>query len=192
MFWIMASSRARTAGGEAVADAAPEWSLAPGNGQVDHDGGFVADLPGTYRVLATFAGKTAEAMVEVRPRDVRRPTTLVGRLPLPFPTAEFWLHPDGKHVVYRLSGSDVADLWVRLREVAETHLLELGVALTQIAAHPDADARLVVGRDVVDFNYDDTTVTNTGHFILALDAIMLFTGYSLFLRRDLHAAGVKA
>lgn len=28
--------------------------------------------------------------------------------------------------------------------------------------------------------------------ILALDAIMLFTGYSLFLRRDLHAAGVKA
>ena len=27
----------------------------------------------------------------------------------------------------------------------------------------------VVGRDVVDFNYDDTTVTNTGHFILAID-----------------------
>jgi plastocyanin len=89
--------RARTGGGETVADASPEWSLAPGNGQVDHDGSFVADLPGSYRVLATFAGKTAEAAVEVRPRDARRPTTLVGRLPLPFPAAEFWLHPDGKH-----------------------------------------------------------------------------------------------
>jgi hypothetical protein len=89
--------RASTAAGEAVADASPEWSLAPGNGQVDHDGSFVADLPGAYRVLATFAGRTAEAMVEVRPRDARRPTTLVGRLPLPFPAAEFWLHPDGKH-----------------------------------------------------------------------------------------------
>ena len=88
---------ARTGSGEAVRDAAPDWSLAPGSGRVDHDGAFVADAPGTYRVLAQFAGKTAEAVVEVRPRDVRRPTTLVGRLPLPFPAAEFWLHPDGKH-----------------------------------------------------------------------------------------------
>jgi plastocyanin len=89
--------QARTAGGQSVADAIPEWSLAPGHGLVDHDGGFVADLPGTYQVLATFGGRTATATVEVRPRDVRRPTTLVGRLPLPFPAAEFWLHPDGKH-----------------------------------------------------------------------------------------------
>ena len=89
--------RARTAKGEALPDAVPEWSLAPGNGQIDHDGGFVAALPGTYRVLATFGNRTAIATVEVRPRDVRRPATLVGRLPLPFPAAEFWLHPDGKH-----------------------------------------------------------------------------------------------
>ena len=89
--------RARGAAGQPVPDAVPEWSLAPGNAQVDHDGGFVAELPGSYRVLATFGGKTAAAVVEVRARDVRRPTTLVGRLPLAFPTAEFWLHPDGKH-----------------------------------------------------------------------------------------------
>lgn len=88
---------ARTASGAALSDASPEWSLAPGQGLVDHDGTFVADLPGTYRVLATFGGRTAEALVEVRARDARRPTTLVGRLPLPFPAAEFWLHPDGKH-----------------------------------------------------------------------------------------------
>lgn len=89
--------RAETGSGQAVTDAAPEWSLSPGNAQIEHDGNFVADLPGTYRVLATFAGKSAEAVLEVRPRDVRRPTTLVGRLPIPFNAAEFWLHPDGRH-----------------------------------------------------------------------------------------------
>jgi hypothetical protein len=89
--------RATTAAGRPVADATPEWSISPGDGRIDPDGSFVADQPGSYRVLAGFAGKIAEATVEVRPRDVRRPSTLVGRLPLRFPAAEFWLHPDGKH-----------------------------------------------------------------------------------------------
>jgi hypothetical protein len=89
--------RARTAAGRAVSDAQPEWSLSPGNGQIDTDGGFVADVPGIYRVAANFAGRTAETIVTVRARDVRRPTTLVGRLPIAFPAAEFWIHPDGKH-----------------------------------------------------------------------------------------------
>jgi hypothetical protein len=83
--------------GRVVGDAAPEWSLNPGNGQIDPDGFFVADAPGTYRVTASFAGKVAEGNVEVRPRDVRRPATLVGRLPLRFQAAEFWLHPNGRH-----------------------------------------------------------------------------------------------
>jgi plastocyanin len=89
--------RASTAAGRPVNDAVPEWSINPGNGHIDPDGSFVADEPGTYRVLAGFAGKTTEATVEVRARDSRRPSTLVGRLPLRFPSAEFWLHPDGKH-----------------------------------------------------------------------------------------------
>jgi plastocyanin len=88
---------ARNAAGRAVPDAAPEWSLTPGNGQVDADGGFVASEPGTYRVAAMFGGRMAEGVVEVRARDVRRPTTLVGRLPIKGEAAEFWLHPDGKH-----------------------------------------------------------------------------------------------
>lgn len=80
-----------------VNDAAPEWSLNPGNAQIGSDGGFVADIPGSYRVTASFAGRVVEASVEVRPRDVRRPATLVGRLPLQLRAAEFWLHPNGKH-----------------------------------------------------------------------------------------------
>jgi hypothetical protein len=89
--------RARTSAGRTVDDIVPEWGLSPGNGQIDRDGRFVADEPGTYRVTAGFAGKSTEATVEVRPRDVRRPATLVGRVPIKLRAAEFWLHPDGRH-----------------------------------------------------------------------------------------------
>jgi len=87
----------RTRDGRPVTDASPEWGLSPGDAQIDPDGHFVADMPGSYRVTASFAGKITEATLEVRARDVRRPTTLVGRLPIRMPTAEFWLHPDGRH-----------------------------------------------------------------------------------------------
>lgn len=43
---------------------------------------------------------------------------------------------EGKHIIYRLAGSDVASLWVSLRQVAEEHLLELKMALGQMAADP--------------------------------------------------------
>lgn len=54
---------------------------------------------------------------------------------------------DGKFVIYRLSGPDVARFWVMLREVAEEHLVELRVALGQMVADP---ARLAaVGRQTL-------------------------------------------
>jgi len=43
---------------------------------------------------------------------------------------------DGKYVIYRLAGSDVAGLWVTLRQVAEAHLAELRLALDQMVADP--------------------------------------------------------
>ena len=43
---------------------------------------------------------------------------------------------EGKFIHYRLTGADVAGLGVKLREVAEEHLLELRLALDQMAAHP--------------------------------------------------------
>lgn len=45
---------------------------------------------------------------------------------------------DGKRVLYRLSGADVAHLAVALRAVAGTHLLELQQALQQMAAGDEA------------------------------------------------------
>lgn len=44
---------------------------------------------------------------------------------------------EGRRIVYRLSGGDVAQLGVQLRVVAEEHLLELRLALQQMMAEPD-------------------------------------------------------
>ena len=44
---------------------------------------------------------------------------------------------DGKYVLYRLADPGVADLWVALREQAEERLVELQVALADIATHGD-------------------------------------------------------
>jgi rhodanese-related sulfurtransferase/DNA-binding transcriptional ArsR family regulator len=44
---------------------------------------------------------------------------------------------EGKYVYYRLSGADVANLWVSLRETAEEHLVELRVALEQMTSQPE-------------------------------------------------------
>jgi len=107
---------AKDARGAAVADVRPEWMIAPGSGMVDGDGAFVADLPGTYRVRGSFAGRSAEAVITVAPRDAVRPSQVVGRLGMPqgTMTMEFWLHPDGKHgylstLVGKVYAVDVSD-----------------------------------------------------------------------------------
>jgi hypothetical protein len=90
---------AKDARGSAVAGVRPEWMIAPGSGLIDPDGAFVADLPGTYRVRGSFAGRSAEGVITVAPRDAVRPSQVVGRLGMAqgVMTMEFWLHPDGKH-----------------------------------------------------------------------------------------------
>lgn len=44
---------------------------------------------------------------------------------------------DGKRIFYSLTGNDVAQLGVTLRQVAEEHLVELRMALQQMMAEPD-------------------------------------------------------
>ncbi len=95
---VRVTFEARDRSGAAVAGVLPEWTVQPGSALIESDGGFVANAPGVYRVVGTFAGRAATATVTVGPRDVVRPTTLVGRLPVKgFATMEFWLHPDGRH-----------------------------------------------------------------------------------------------
>jgi rhodanese-related sulfurtransferase/DNA-binding MarR family transcriptional regulator len=49
---------------------------------------------------------------------------------------------EGKRIVYRLSGNDIAQLGVMLRQVAEEHVLELQMALQQMMAEPDRLAQV--------------------------------------------------
>ena len=51
---------------------------------------------------------------------------------------------DGKRIFYSLTGLDVAQLGVTLREVAQEHLIELRLALQQMMAEPERMSR--VGR----------------------------------------------
>ncbi|HEX6059406.1 MAG TPA: Ig-like domain-containing protein [Gemmatimonadaceae bacterium] len=95
----------RDRAGRAITGITPTWTFAPGNGQIDADGAFVAYEPGEYLVTASFGTSSADAVVKVEARDVRRSLTVVGRLPRTlFTTEEVWLHPNGK-VAYLGTGS---------------------------------------------------------------------------------------
>ncbi|HEV7993280.1 MAG TPA: Ig-like domain-containing protein [Gemmatimonadaceae bacterium] len=86
----------RDAAGRPIGGLTPSWSFAPGKGQIEPDGAFVAYEPGTYVVTANYGARSADAVVKVDARDVRRPVRVVGRLPrLGFPTSEVWIHPNG-------------------------------------------------------------------------------------------------
>ena len=103
--------RATDAAQHVVTDARPEWAVAPvgeGTATVDQDGIFVAERPGTYRVVASLGSRSTEAMIEVGARNATRQTTVVGRLPLKgFEGAEIWLHPDGKHAYLSTIGDRI-------------------------------------------------------------------------------------
>ena len=96
---------AKDAGGKPIAGLTPTWSFSPGHGTIDEDGAFVGYEAGEYTVTASFGAQSVEATVNLADRDVRRPLSLIGRLPRSrFSTEEVWLHPDGKHL-YLGSGS---------------------------------------------------------------------------------------
>ncbi|MBL8985522.1 MAG: Ig-like domain-containing protein [Gemmatimonadetes bacterium] len=100
-FTVVATDRA----GKQVTGFTPQWAFSPGQGMVDADGSFVGYEAGTYLVTASIGTRSAEATVTLKPRDVRRPATVVGRLPRTrFTTEEVWIHPSGKYA-YLGSGS---------------------------------------------------------------------------------------
>ena len=95
---IRLQATARDGAGRAIPGLATSWSFAPGQGVIDQQGTFVAYEPGEYLITGSQGGQTAHALVRVGPREVRRPMSVVGRLPRTrFRTEELWLHPDGKH-----------------------------------------------------------------------------------------------
>ncbi len=96
---------ARDAAGREVADLSPTYSFAPGAGLIEQDGAFVGYEPGSYTITASLGAVSASAVVTLARRDVRRPATVVGRLPrMQFTTEEVWLHPT-EQIAYLGTGS---------------------------------------------------------------------------------------
>lgn len=99
---------ARDASGKLVPGLAPKWTLSPGEGLLDADGSFVAYEAGTYTLTATVGNVSSDVVVKVAPRDVRRATTTLGRLPISKNlVAEFWPHPNGKNAYLTTIGDKV-------------------------------------------------------------------------------------
>lgn len=89
----------KDARGSTITGLTPTWSFAPGQGTIDEGGAFVGNAPGRYQVTANLGAHSADAIVTLSARDVRRTATVVGRLPRSaFYSSEVWAHPDGKHV----------------------------------------------------------------------------------------------
>ena len=87
--------RARSSGGD-VTGLTPTWAM-QGNGVIDQEGVFVGYDPGPIVVTATLGNRSASTIVDVEERDIRRPVSVVGRLPrTEFTTAEVWVHPNGR------------------------------------------------------------------------------------------------
>jgi hypothetical protein len=101
--------KVKDAKGEEISGLVPSWTFAPGGGEVTASGQFVGYAAGDYFVTVNFGVASAEAAVTLRPRDVRRPAEVVGRLPRTrFTTEEVWVMPDGKHAFLGSgSGGDV-------------------------------------------------------------------------------------
>lgn len=89
---------AKDAAGKPVTNLTPTWSFSPGHGQIDADGAFVGYEAGEYTVTASFGTRAVESTITLTDRDIRRPLSLVGRLPRSrFTTEEVWLHQNGKN-----------------------------------------------------------------------------------------------
>jgi hypothetical protein len=89
----------KDARGTPITGLTPAWTFAPGQGTIDDEGAFVGNVPGRYQVTANLGSHSADAVVTLSARDVRRTAQVVGRLPRSaFYTSEVWVHPDGKHV----------------------------------------------------------------------------------------------
>jgi hypothetical protein len=83
--------------GKEIAGIMPAWLFAPGRGEIDAQGAFVAYEPGTYQVTASYGVRSADGFVSVTSRDVAREVKVVGRVPRKeFFTTEVWVHPNGK------------------------------------------------------------------------------------------------
>lgn len=148
---IRFSVTAKDAAGRAITGLTPSWSFSPGQGVIDKDGAFTGYEGGTYVVTATLGTQSAQAVVRLTPRDVRRPATVVGRLPRTgFTTEEVWLHPT-REIAYLGTGSGgdrmfTIDITDKAKPVVTDSLVENTRRVNDIMTNP-AGTHLVFTRE---------------------------------------------
>jgi hypothetical protein len=142
---------AKDAAGRAITGLTPSWSFSPGQGVIDKDGAFTGYEGGTYVVTATLGTQSAQAVVRLTPRDVRRPATVVGRLPRTgFTTEEVWLHPT-REIAYLGTGSGgdrmfTIDITDKAKPVVTDSIVENTRRVNDIMTNP-AGTHLVFTRE---------------------------------------------
>jgi hypothetical protein len=95
---IRFKTTAKNSAGSTIDGLSVNWSFSPGQGVIEQDGAFVGYEVGDYVVTASLGNRTVQAVVRLTDRDIRRPLTVVGRLPRTrFSTEEVWIHPNGKN-----------------------------------------------------------------------------------------------
>jgi plastocyanin len=68
------------------------WSVEGSGAQIDSDGGFVAERPGTYTILAAVGDRESSASIVVAPRNIARNVEVVGHaMPKDEQFAEEWI-----------------------------------------------------------------------------------------------------
>lgn len=71
---------------------AVRWTVSGPAATIDPDGGFVAELPGSYVITAASGPQEAIASIVVAPRNAERTIEVVGRAPIKdFEAAEQWI-----------------------------------------------------------------------------------------------------
>lgn len=148
---IRFSVTAKDAAGRAITGLTPSWSFSPGQGVIDKDGAFTGYEGGTYVVTATLGTQSAQAVVRLTPRDVRRPATVIGRLPRTgFTTEEVWLHPT-REIAYLGTGSGgdrmyTIDIGDKSKPVVTDSIVENTRRVNDIMTNP-AGTHLVFTRE---------------------------------------------
>jgi hypothetical protein len=75
-----------------ASNTAVRWTVSGPAATIDPDGGFVAELPGSYVITAASGPQEAIASVVVAPRNAERTLEIVGRAPIKdFEAAEEWI-----------------------------------------------------------------------------------------------------
>ena len=84
--------------------------------------------------LLSQSAKTVEVLAQETSMDVKLTSAHLKALKI---ARLVQAERDGKFMVYRLTGDDVAKLWVNLRETAAEHLVEFSSDVARLLAHPE-------------------------------------------------------